>query len=122
MAKAKRTVLDDEIIDGSDLAENLDEFAPAEETEAERLRKEIAALRAENESLRVQTSAPKTEDSAPDQRWLVSLQDGVSWVVEAPNEADAVRAYKQQVGMISTSSEITASKANDLPLGRYNTR
>ncbi len=86
---------------------------------------EIARLKAELESAKAEKAQPQasTVVYASDgtlKKFVVSVPDAPSWVVEAVDAANAFQAYKQAVGMISTPHEPTIALAQECcELGRY---
>lgn len=107
----------------------LDEMTAAGETPADemaRLREELAMAKSRNAELEsileertapsfeAQTSAPA---AGPMHRWMVTLENAPTWIVEAVDSANAWDAYKRATGI--TGSQYTyKAAATNLPVGR----
>lgn len=93
--------------------------------EIERLKAELAAKTAEADAAaakiaELQAASPVVSLDGPKRKFVVSVQDAPTWVVEAVHESLAFEAYKAAVGMIATPhTPVVRTAADDAPLGRH---
>lgn len=124
MAKSKPAI-DSTIVPPTDADLPTDPADVDPQAEIERLKAELAAKTAEADAAaaklaELQAAPPAVSLDGPKRKFVVSVQDAPTWVVEAVHESLAFEAYKAAVGMIATSHQPTVrAAADDAPLGRH---